>query len=401
MQDVEKNPMVAVQDDEIDLLALVLVLWKKRYLILLVTIAIAVLTVSYSLFLPNIYKAEVKFLLPQQSDSKMAGMMSQLSQIPFLAGNLSGGNDGGDSFEILKAHLQKKENLWKVINAFDLKKHYELTSEFRIDMEKAYLKNVSLEKDKQSGIVSIFVWDQDPKLAKEIAEMNLKLLEEISLNTAVTETRRKREFLEKRLSQVKLELTDVEEVIRKYMIENKLLSLESQADATISAASKVQSEILLNQIKLKVKLKMGVNENHPDIRLLRLENQAMEKQLSRIENGEMILDGETTEVNKGALTYVSLQNLPSLQLELARLKREHTIKQEIFKVLTKEYELAKMDSAKEQEYVEVIEHATIPEKKDKPRRSIICIVGTLSGFLLACFAVLLHNAFVSQREKIA
>jgi uncharacterized protein involved in exopolysaccharide biosynthesis len=339
--------------------------------------------------------------------------MGQLSGLPFLSG--VGAPSGADSFEILKAHLQKKEHIWKVIEHFDLKKHYEIepqyldkryyreSLEMKSPVETAYLDSLVMSKDQKSSIVNLSFSDKDPHLATDVANYNVELLREISLQTATTENRRKREFLEERLAEARQELTEIEEEMKNYMQEHRILSVQSQADATIGVVSKIQSEILLNQLKIKVKTQLGANENHPEIKMLSLENDALQKQLKAIEGGTLILDQSMINEEERAkgLTYLPVAKIPQLQLDIARITRELAVRQEVFKALSKEYEMAKIESAKDQEFVEVIEQAVLPERKDKPRRSLICVVATMSGFLLACFSMLVLDALRKRKAVVA
>jgi tyrosine-protein kinase Etk/Wzc len=231
-------------------------------------------------------------------------------------------------------------------------------------------------------------------MAKNVVNYNLELLSEISKTTVVTENRKKKIFLQKRLEEVKVELERIENKIKAYQEKHQILAMDSQAKATIDAASQLQAEIMVNRVKLKVKLELGIHENHPEVKALRLEIEALEKQVKQVEEGGLVMDSFLNEKDRAkGLTYVPLQKIPALKLDMERLFREKTVQQEIYKVLAKENELAKIEASKDQEMIEVIEWAHVPERKSKPRRSIICIVSTLSGFLLACFLVLIRDAW--------
>jgi len=379
---------------------LILNLWAKRLSIGLVTSAFAVTAVICSFILPNIYKSEAVFLPPKSGQGKMAGMLSQLSVISFLgSGTLPGGSEA-EPLEVLKAHLEKKENLWRVIDRFSLKSHYRIDSEFKVDIEKAYQDNLSFDKGKKSGLVTISFEDESPEMAKNVVNFNLELLSEISKSTVVTENRKKKIFLEKRLSEVLAELEKIENRIKAYQEKHQILAIDSQAKATIDAASALQAEIMVNRVKLKVKLELGTNENHPEIKALLLEIDALEKQVKQIEEGGLILEQGLHDKDRSkGLTYVPLDKIPALKLDLERLFREKAVQQEVYKVLAKENELAKIEASKDQEIIEVIEWAHVPEKKSKPRRSIICIVATLSGFLLSCFFVLIWDAWNAPEQE--
>jgi tyrosine-protein kinase Etk/Wzc len=388
-------------EEEIDLRSLILSLWAQKVTLVIVTTVFAIASIIYSLNLPNIFKAEAVFMPPKSGQGRMAGMLSQLSAIPFLGGEGLTGGAAAEPLEVLKAYLNKKVNLWRVIDKFSLKSHYKIKSDFKVDVENAYLGKLKIGKNKKSGLVTISFEDENPEMAKNIVNFNLELLSEISKSTVITENRKKKIFLEKRLNEVLVELERIENRIKAYQEKHKILAIDSQAKATIDAASALQAEIIVNRVKLKVKLELGTNENHPEIKALQLEIDALEKQVKQIEEGGLILkQGLQEKDHSKGLTYIPLKKIPALKLDMERLFREKAVQQEVYKVLAKENELAKIEASKDQEIIEVIEWSHTPEKKSKPRRSIICIVATLSGFLLACFFVLIREAWKTQGDIV-
>jgi tyrosine-protein kinase Etk/Wzc len=381
-------------DDEIELKVLTLSLWRRKGPIVLFTVVVAVASIMYSVQLPNIYRAEAIFLPPKSGQGEMAGMLSKLSAIPFLGGGRLPGGSAADPMEVLKAHLKKRENLRKVIHRFSIQSHYKIDSKFKVDVEKAYLDSLTIDKDKKSGLVTISFEDESPEMAGNVVNYNLELLSEISKSTIISENRKKKIFLEKRLKKAQVELEKIEDEIKAYQEKHQILAIDSQAKATIDAASQLQAEIMVDRVKLKVKLELGIHENHPEVKALRLEIEALEKQVKQVEEGGLVMDSFLNEKDRArGLTYVPLQKIPTLKLDMERLLREKIVQQEIYKVLAKENELAKIEASKDQEIIEVIEWAHVPERKSKPRRSIICIVSTLSGFLLACVFVLIKDAW--------
>ena len=107
---------------------------------------------------------------------------------------------------------------------------------------------------------------------------------------------------------------------------------------------------------------------------------------------------EKSERSRG-LTFVPLSRIPEMKMELERLMREKMLQQEVYKVLAKEHELVKIESAKDQDMIEVIDQAHLPERKSKPRRSVICILFTMIALFLSCFA-LCKDSFLSSRSVL-
>ena len=75
------------------------------------------------------------------------------------------------------------------------------------------------------------------------------------------------------------------------------------------------------------------------------------------------------------------------------------IRQSISQLIPKQIE-AQMKSEMKEDYVlSFIEEPNIPENKFKPNKPLICILGTISGFLLAIFIVLVRY-YLSERNTL-
>ena len=71
--------------NEISLGDLFFILWRNVYLIISITISFSIISIIYSLSLPNIYKSEA-LLMPNEVQSSMSAMPGQYSNMASLAG---------------------------------------------------------------------------------------------------------------------------------------------------------------------------------------------------------------------------------------------------------------------------------------------------------------------------
>jgi len=74
---------------------------------------------------------------------------------------------------------------------------------------------------------------------------------------------------------------------------------------------------------------------------------------------------------------------------MSRLQRQVTIKQEVYLTLQQEREMAEIELVKKQPVINVLDDAMKPEKRAKPKRKLIVIVGTFAGFFLSLLIVVL------------
>src|SRR5271165_4523349 len=90
--------------------------------------------------------------------------------------------------------------------------------------------------------------------------------------------------------------------------------------------------------------------------------------------------GESKGGNGGQL-YPSLEQLPLLGNTYYDLARQAKINESVFEVLTKQYELAKVQEAKEIPSIRVLDEPVVPERKIWPPRIFILIFGTIMTVL--------------------
>jgi tyrosine-protein kinase Etk/Wzc len=103
----------------------------------------------------------------------------------------------------------------------------------------------------------------------------------------------------------------------------------------------------------------------------------LQKQLARIESGSNDKDNDDF--------YIPFSELPDLGMQLARLTREFKIQESVFELLTSQYELAKIEEAKDVNTIQVLDGAVPPDKKAKPKRKIMVILTTFVAFFFSVF----------------
>jgi capsule polysaccharide export protein KpsE/RkpR len=91
---------------------------------------------------------------------------------------------------------------------------------------------------------------------------------------------------------------------------------------------------------------------------------------------------EPQDANGDNSLYPSLRKLPVLGLTYADLYRQTKIEETVYELLTQQYEMAKVQEAKEIPSVKVLDPAMIPTKKSFPPRTVIAILGCMLGLLV-------------------
>jgi capsule polysaccharide export protein KpsE/RkpR len=150
----------------------------------------------------------------------------------------------------------------------------------------------------------------------------------------------------------------------------------------VEAAATLQGQLIAAESELQG-LKQIYTDNNVRVRSVKARIDELKRQLEKLGGkGESM-----TEVSgqPGDSLYPSIRKLPLLGVMYADLYRRTKIQEVVLEALTKEYEMAKVQEAKEIPTVKVLDVANIPDKKTFPPRLLIMFLGTL---LSSCFGVL-------------
>ncbi|MFC1868258.1 GumC family protein [Thermodesulfobacteriota bacterium] len=350
--------------DEIDLLELFLTLIKYRMMILSIVAAVFLISIVYTFSKPDIYTATARILPSRDSNASTAALFSQSAGFP---ANLFGGKTASGLYEGL---LESRSVADKIIQKFKLKERYGKTS-----MEGTYKQlsaQTNIEASSETQIVSVSVDDEDPVLAADIANAYLDALDEVNRNVNVSTSHSTRVFLENRLEKVNADLIEAESNLRVFQEKHGLISISDQARAAIEGASRIKAEIIMSQAELSMLRRLGTKKQK-DVAMLSTKIAELQKQLERIESGNPSDDS----------LYIPFNLMPAIGMELAKLTREAKVQEEIFKLITNQYELAKIEEAKDFKTVQVLDHAVAPDRKSGTNRRFIVLFSTGGGLLFA------------------
>ena len=365
-------------DDEISLLDFLIVLAKHKKSVLGLPFGAAILAVIYSLLLPNIFTATTKILPPQQSQSTTAAMLGQLGALTGVAGGALGIKNPNDLYVGMIKSRTVADNL---IQRFGLMKLYDVDylSQARKRLEKD--SNVTAGK---VGIISIEVDDKDPKRAAELANGYVDELFKLTKVLAVTEASQRRLFFEQQFTQAKDNLAKAEIVARQALEHGGLVKVDDQGRAMVETTARLRAQIAVKEVQIGA-MRTFAAERNPDLRFAQQEVESLKRELAKIEGSSGI---------KGVGGESGGKGIDNLSL-LRDLKYNETI----FELLAKQYELAKIDEAKDSAVVQVMDKAIEPDFKSKPKRSLIVILTALVAGFFAILWVFIKEARERARQN--
>lgn len=367
-------------EDEISLLDLLIVLAKHKKLILGLPLAVAIVAVIYSLLLPPIYTATTKILPPQQSQSSAAAMLSQLGgAMGGLAGGISGIKNPNDLYVAMLKSRTLADNM---IQRFDLKGVYQAQ---QISGVRAALEGASKVTSGKDGIITIEVDDKDPKRAAALANGYVEELTKLNNTLAVTEAGQRRLFFEQQLRLAKDNLARAETAAKSALDNGGISMVEEQGKSMVGTTAQLRAQIAVKEVQIGA-MKSFAAERNPDLLKAQQELAVMRQQLAKMEGGEESLGNPGKGANGQGLT----------NLALLRDVKYHEV---VFELLAKQYEMAKLDEAKDSALIQVLDKAIEPDRKSKPKRAQIVILATLAAGFIAILWAFMKEAGEKARQN--
>jgi len=375
-----------MEDDEINLLDYWRVIVKRKVLIGGIVFVAIVASVIYSLILPPIFASSTTIFPPQQESSSMAsGIMSQLGGgLGGLAGGFLGISTPVDTWlAILKSETIKEA----IINRFGLMKVFEAKN--MEDARETLNGMVKVSKSKE-GFISVTVEDKDPKRAAILANAFVEELDKINKGIMTTSGRRMRVFVEKRLDEAKVELTKAEEAIKAFQETNRAVKIDDQSRAVIDAIGSVKGLLMAKEVELQTFLSYATPYN-PQAEILKTHVEELKERLRELEEGKRIPANPASKD-----IFIPTAKMPDLALQYARLLRDTKVQQTLYELLTQQYEMARIQEAKDTPTVQVLDMAQIPEMRSKPKRRQIVMLFTIT----AAFFGVIAAFFMEYLERV-
>ena len=377
-----ENPqgsMVAVEDDdEISLLDLAIVLAKFKKLILGLPVLVGVLTVGATLLMTPIFTATTAILPPQQSQSGASALLGQLGGLAGIAGAAAGIKNPSDLYVGM---LKSRTVADAMIARFDLVNYYE--AELTQDARKS-LEDVSSFTAGKDGIITISVDDKDPELAAKMANAYVEELNKLTEVLAVTEASQKRLFFERQMVDARDRLVAAEIEARSAMERGGLASIDAQGQAMIGVTARLRGQISVKEVEIGAMRAFAAEEN-PRLKAAQQELLALQTELARIEGASALREGQAgAESSAGATNLQLLRNVKYYET--------------LYQMLAQQFELAKIEEAKDSALIQVLDTAIPPERKSKPKRALIVILAVLAAGFVAVLIAFMKEAALRAAE---
>jgi len=369
------------------ILARLQLLWgQRRFLLRIAGVGLLIATLV-ALLIPKRYEATAQLMPPDTQSSSSLALLAGMSAAPgglgMLAGDLLGVKSTGALFMgVLRSRTVED----RVVDRFNLKKVY--GESLQIKAREKLAERTSISEDRKSGIITIIVTDHDPKRAAAIAGAFIEELNIVIAQQSTSSARRERIFLEDRLTAVKQDLEAAEKDFSQFASNKGAIDIPAQGKAMVEAAATLEGQLIAAQSELDG-LKQIYTEENVRVRSTQARINGLRDELRRL-SGKSDGNADSGEASVDT-PYPTLRQLPILGVPFADKLRRMKVQEAVFETLTKQYELAKVQEAKEVPSVKTLDAPVIPEHKSFPPRFLIMILGAICGAMIGIVWVVGHT----------
>jgi uncharacterized protein involved in exopolysaccharide biosynthesis len=360
-------------------------IWANRWFVAKAAFVGLLVAATVALLLPPVYESTTRLMPPDnQSASSLALMASGAGdKLGGLALDALGLKSTGALFIGM---LQSWTVQDRLISRFNLLQVYGTSSSK--DARERLAGSTSILEDRKSGIITITTEGRNPQLAASLAQGYVDELDRLTAEVSTSAARRERMFIEQRLLAVKQDLDTASRDFSNFSSKNTAIDISAQGKAMMDAAARLQGELITSEGELNG-LRQMYTDSNVRVRGLKARIEVLNRQLGNLRGTDASLE-QTNAAPSNSSSYPSIRELPVLGVAYADYLRRLKIQEAVYEILTKQYEMAKIQEAKEIPTVKVLDAANLPDRKIRPLRTRMTFVGaTMAGFLAMTYVLIL------------
>jgi len=381
--DPSSRDQTRTDDKEISLLDLLIVIAERKQTIFFTAVACAVIAALVSLILPNRFTAKSTLLPPQQNTS-MSSVLGQLGNLGGMASLGLGKNPNDLYVGMLKSRTVEDA----MVEHFGLMQEYHARN--LTQARNALEANTTIDGNGKDGLLRLSVEAGTPARAAQLTNGYVDQFRYFSQHMAVTEASQRRLFFEQQLEQAKDNLANAEEALKVTEQKTGLIQLDSQTHALIESAVSLRAQIAAKEVQIQSLRTYATGENAQLVQAQQ-ELDELKAQLAKL--------GGTNAGSDTAGLIVPRGQVPQAGLEYVRKFRDVKYYETIFDILARQFEMAKLDEAKEGGPIQVVDVAVPPDVHSSPKRTIMVIAAFILGCFLGVTWVLLQSGLEHAEQN--
>ncbi len=346
------EPDGKLDDDNLDLRVLfapLAIYWRR---LLFIAVVCGAIGAGASYLITPTFTSTATFLPPQQQQSAAASALSSLGALAGIAGS-GAVKSPADEYVSLMQSVTVSD---RIIDHFKLMQVYD--KKYRRDARGALAENVQITIGKKDGMISVKVEDHDPTRAAAMANRYVDELRQMTATLAVSEAQQRRMFFERQMNETRTRLTTAQLALQDSGFNGAALKAEPKTAADEYA--RLRAETTAADIKLQT-LRNSLTESAPEVQQQTSTLQALRTKLAQLEQSSSAVPNSPDYVSK---------------------YREFKYQETLFDLMSRQYELARVDESREGALIQVVDPAQPAELKSSPKRSMIALGFALAGAML-------------------
>jgi tyrosine-protein kinase Etk/Wzc len=349
-----------------------------------VTVGIVSLgAVIYVLSLDDVYRSSAN-LFPSEQRSIGMDILGG-GRLGALTGGLIGGRNR--SIDRLYVLLNSETSKRRVIDEFNLMEVYETAGErFPMSATMGELEKNTSFRGLQEGNFIIEVWDKSPDRAKAMADYYVLLVSELNIEVAAQEARSYREFIEERYQLSLDTIEDLRTRMQTFQETYGIFELPEQVMGNLQVVATLMTEKIEAEARLAV-LEQTLGPNHDAYKRTQVEVNVYKQQIESLYRN----------TNEDYFM-ISFPDLPKIASEYYKMMQDIEVEVQIQRILLPLFEQARLEEQKSLPVVSIVDAPQIPEKKDKPFRSLIVLISVISAGILVKIGLLIQLHYSMNRE---
>ncbi len=378
---------------EMGIFDILYVLAKRRTFVIVFTLLFAIGAIVYSLLAPKHWVSKA-VLVPVEDSGNVFGALDG-GMLGMLSGSLLGGMQRDPAVEFVSI-MQSRSFREEVVKEFDLLRYYKLLDKPPLEaMEKAVFrlgnKMTRISTDQESKLITIKVETKDKLLSKNIAQYYLDSLQEYLSTKRGSKSKMQRQFLEEQVSYTKATIESLAVALKDFQKENRAVGLDEQTEALIGLYGESVAQYYKAEIEYEV-AKQQYDSNSAVLADLARRRDVLAGKVKELEsNNSQLVPSYIPQISR----------IPDLSMQYAMLKINLEIQKTVFEYLYPQYEIAKLEEARDMPSYDVLDSPSLAGLRSKPKRALTVVVITVMAFLLACLlAVIMENLQVTHRDQM-
>jgi uncharacterized protein involved in exopolysaccharide biosynthesis len=364
---------------------------RRRRFIFWFVFSVTLVATLFALLSPKWYQSTAS-VFPAEQASILTGLEGVSSLFKSLTpsralSSLTGSSEADRYLAILKSDRVSDG----MIKKFDLERVYDFAgSSSALEKTKKELAGNTQIELQDEGNLTVAVYDRDPQQAAAMANYYIVLLNETNSELHVQNARSNREYIEQRYNKNLADLREAEETMKLFQVRHGVFAVPEQAEATIKAGAELYAMLAEKEIALAA-LKRNLSESHPTVAAAEVEVQEIRRKLDDMNSGAG-KQGDDVKI------LVPFKQAPDLGIQYVRLYRNLEIQNKILEFLTPLYEQARIEERRSTPSVVVLDTASVPERKAKPKVALYGLLAFVISLVVSLFIVLAAEAIGRLRN---